>query len=578
MKYSILMVEYIPKHPRYSDLTFSSEKESTRRLTKKVLEEIMVMRQDLEALYAERVQEESALEEAARAREREAEARRRQDEDARMMERLKNEEDLAARAKIENERRAQEQQEQMVAALEQASQERDGVLLPSPSGITYDSCLVPMTPAPDSSSSSSSWDFSLLDDAVRQDTPSTPPIKHILNSSSGASDLLLDPNFFKSALDGPIIPELPNLGKLTEGDKSRPKSVEPPSTPSPGPSLAYPPIQGMQHIPDYKRTMAAPVPPAPAVPVPSAPVAPPPHVVYPFPTHVVPGQFPITPNLPPYSAPPPYNALPPSYLHQNFPSPAIPPMQPPPAMKAAPTMPTPPVQSPQIAPRPPVQYVPPQRANMQAGPAKPLTQVPPGSSSAPEIPGLGATRQTNPSTATSGLRRVILYEEMFHAFLAKAHYNTQRRIETCGVLSGKLEGNVFRVTNLIIPCQEGTTDTCNTTDEAKLFEYQFEHDLLTLGWIHTHPTQDCFLSSVDLHTHASYQYLLPEAVAVVMAPSRTANFGVFRLSDPPGLQLVQKCKLRGFHPHTTPEGRSLYTVCSHVDIIKGSKFVVEDQR
>eukprot|EP01113_Clastostelium_recurvatum_P012346 TRINITY_DN1640_c0_g1_i1.p1 TRINITY_DN1640_c0_g1~~TRINITY_DN1640_c0_g1_i1.p1 ORF type:complete len:633 (+),score=93.58 TRINITY_DN1640_c0_g1_i1:198-1901(+) len=567
MKYSILMVEYIPKHPRYSDLTFSSEKESTRRLTKKVLEEIMVMRQDLEALYAERVQEESALEEAARAREREAEARRRQEEDARMMERLKSEEELAARAKSENERRVQEQQEQMVAALEQASHERDGVLLPSPSGISYDSCLVPMTPAPDSSSS---WDFSLLDDAVRQDTPTTPPIKHILNSSFGSSDPLLDPNFFKSALDGPILPTLPYLDKLTEGDKFRPKSVEPSSTSSPGPSPAYPPIQSMQHIPDYKPTRPAPTPPAPAVPTPSAPAAPPPHVVYPFPTHV-PGPFPITPSLPPYSAPP-------SYVYQNVPSPVIPPMQPPPVMKAAPTMPTPPAQSPQIVPRPPVQYVPPQRANPQAVPAKPLTSVPQGTSSAPQIPGLGATRQTNPSTATSGMRRVILYEEMFHAFLAKAHYNTQRRIETCGVLSGKLEGNVFRVTNLIIPCQEGTPDTCNTTDEAKLFEYQFEHDLLTLGWIHTHPTQDCFLSSVDLHTHASYQYLLPEAVAVVMAPSRTANFGVFRLSDPPGLQIVQKCKQKGFHPHTTPEGRSLYTVCSHVDIIKGSKFVVEDQR
>ncbi|CAN0515532.1 unnamed protein product, partial [Ectocarpus sp. 8 AP-2014] len=43
--------------------------------------------------------------------------------------------------------------------------------------------------------------------------------------------------------------------------------------------------------------------------------------------------------------------------------------------------------------------------------------------------------------------------------------------------------------------------------------------LITLGWIHTHPKQDCFMSSVDLHTHCGYQLMLPEAVAVVYAPS-----------------------------------------------------------
>ena len=35
--------------------------------------------------------------------------------------------------------------------------------------------------------------------------------------------------------------------------------------------------------------------------------------------------------------------------------------------------------------------------------------------------------------------------------------------------------------------------------------YQDRHSLLILGWIHTHPTQTVFMSSVDLHTHCSYQ-------------------------------------------------------------------------
>lgn len=36
--------------------------------------------------------------------------------------------------------------------------------------------------------------------------------------------------------------------------------------------------------------------------------------------------------------------------------------------------------------------------------------------------------------------------------------------------------------------------------------------------VQTHPTQTAFLSSVDLHTHCSYQLMLPEAVAIVCAP------------------------------------------------------------
>lgn len=40
------------------------------------------------------------------------------------------------------------------------------------------------------------------------------------------------------------------------------------------------------------------------------------------------------------------------------------------------------------------------------------------------------------------------------------------------------------------------------------------------GWIHTHPRMDAFLSSVDLHTHANYQCLLAEAIAVVCAPAK----------------------------------------------------------
>ncbi|EGC34367.1 hypothetical protein DICPUDRAFT_55871 [Dictyostelium purpureum] len=169
----------------------------------------------------------------------------------------------------------------------------------------------------------------------------------------------------------------------------------------------------------------------------------------------------------------------------------------------------------------------------------------------------------------SKLRTINVDFKMFEDFMRLSENNTSRKIETCGILSGTLSNDVFTITTIIIPKQEGTTDTCNTIEEHEIFEYQLEHDLLTLGWVHTHPTQECFLSAVDLHTHCSYQYLLQEAIAVVIAPRSNPNFGIFRLTDPPGLETIQKCKLKSFHPHPPVNGVPVYTSCNHVKVSSG---------
>ncbi|XP_026454571.1 uncharacterized protein LOC113355835 [Papaver somniferum] len=48
---------------------------------------------------------------------------------------------------------------------------------------------------------------------------------------------------------------------------------------------------------------------------------------------------------------------------------------------------------------------------------------------------------------------------------------------------------------------------CSTMNEEEIFEFQDKLFLFPLGWIHAHPSQTCFISSVDLHTHYSYQIL-----------------------------------------------------------------------
>jgi STAM-binding protein len=65
----------------------------------------------------------------------------------------------------------------------------------------------------------------------------------------------------------------------------------------------------------------------------------------------------------------------------------------------------------------------------------------------------------------------------------------------------------FYVSTLIIPKQEATSDSCQTLNEEEIFDSQDKRGLFQLGWIHTHPSQTCFMSSIDLHTHYSYQVM-----------------------------------------------------------------------
>ncbi|KAJ7785027.1 hypothetical protein DFH07DRAFT_726185 [Mycena maculata] len=66
----------------------------------------------------------------------------------------------------------------------------------------------------------------------------------------------------------------------------------------------------------------------------------------------------------------------------------------------------------------------------------------------------------------------------------------------------------------------------------------------------THAVSDLLLADPHLHTHASWQQILPESIAVVCAPKSDPDFGIFRLTGAPGLQVGLKCNVKqAFHPH-----------------------------
>jgi STAM-binding protein len=116
------------------------------------------------------------------------------------------------------------------------------------------------------------------------------------------------------------------------------------------------------------------------------------------------------------------------------------------------------------------------------------------------------------------IRYVFLPSSLRREFLKIAEPNTKRGIEMCGMLCGSVINGALFVTCLLIPEQNCTSDTCETVNESAMLDYCINEDLLIIGWIHTHPTQTCFMSSRDLHTQAGYQVMMPESIAIVCAP------------------------------------------------------------
>ncbi|KAF4981846.1 hypothetical protein FZEAL_2425 [Fusarium zealandicum] len=149
------------------------------------------------------------------------------------------------------------------------------------------------------------------------------------------------------------------------------------------------------------------------------------------------------------------------------------------------------------------------------------------------------------------IRSVFLPRNLRQKFLDIAADNTRRGLEMCGMLCGTPINNALFIRCLLIPDQKCTSDTCETENEESMFDYCMKEDLLLLGWIHTHPTQTCFMSSRDLHTHAGYQVMMPESMAIVCAPKFTPSYGIFRLTHPPGLDHILNCTNPGtFHQHS----------------------------
>lgn len=184
-----------------------------------------------------------------------------------------------------------------------------------------------------------------------------------------------------------------------------------------------------------------------------------------------------------------------------------------------------------------------------------------------------------PTSDLGRIRNLYIPAGIVDAFLRIAAPNSARGprgIETCGILAGRLmPGGQVTMTTLIVADQVGESDSCELTEagEMQVFEVCSAVDadgsgLLQMGWIHTHPSQECFLSAYDVRTHLGFQAMFPEAVAIVAAPSDTRlGFGVFRLIEPGGVDIVKARRTNGHVP--VPDGVFIYETTSHVKMVRG---------
>ncbi|XP_006644471.1 AMSH-like ubiquitin thioesterase 2 [Oryza brachyantha] len=184
------------------------------------------------------------------------------------------------------------------------------------------------------------------------------------------------------------------------------------------------------------------------------------------------------------------------------------------------------------------------------------------------------------SSASVNLQDMQISVRLTDEFIELAKENTSNNVETCGILGASFRDGTYYVNMLIIPKQEATPHSCQAVNEEEIHAILSEQSLYPAGWIHTHPSQTCFLSSIDLHTQYSYQVMLPEAVAIVIAPTDPSrSCGIFRLTDPGGMGVLRECRESGFHSHPeTTDGSPIYETCSKVIFNPNLRFEIVDLR
>mmetsp|Transcript_17194 Transcript_17194/g.17113 ORF Transcript_17194/g.17113 Transcript_17194/m.17113 type:complete len:156 (+) Transcript_17194:116-583(+) len=78
-------------------------------------------------------------------------------------------------------------------------------------------------------------------------------------------------------------------------------------------------------------------------------------------------------------------------------------------------------------------------------------------------------------------KRLIIPQELIDHFIALSFSNTERNIETLGILAGIPSNTELTIKGLILPKQRGASDTCECLDDETLFTALEQHKWQVLG-------------------------------------------------------------------------------------------------
>lgn len=191
------------------------------------------------------------------------------------------------------------------------------------------------------------------------------------------------------------------------------------------------------------------------------------------------------------------------------------------------------------------------------------------------------TSISNDNPAVAGTK-ITYPADLVAQFKALTAPNSARNMETCGFLFGTMGASGYNLTHLYLPKQNGSSDRCQPTDQGEMEMFNFtggDSNLVQFGWIHTHPSQTAFLSSVDMATQFSYQTLLPEAIAIVCSIQynetkflHLTELGMRKVRE--NLQVNASEKFTAYHD----QRNQLQEECNFVQQLDYARIIVIDRR
>ncbi|NVM30596.1 MAG: Mov34/MPN/PAD-1 family protein [Candidatus Helarchaeota archaeon] len=131
---------------------------------------------------------------------------------------------------------------------------------------------------------------------------------------------------------------------------------------------------------------------------------------------------------------------------------------------------------------------------------------------------------------------IVLHSTRF----ANPGINQNQWREVYGFLVGKIDDTNVIVHEAVPMVHGGATEVefeeQHYIEAAEVNEKAAEKGYFLVGWYHSHPGLQIFLSSIDVKNHIGYQGINDKAIALVIDPSKISStysgFEIFKLDDP----------------------------------------------